>query len=225
MLLSCYWPCNFEIKQLSDKHNDRQVHWVERLMPFAQYMSILYLTRSINKADGVLRHPDFFHPGDVHLRRTLEMVALRWDEYVPNLWYQSNNTAFLVLSADIVSVVDGFMTKLKTTYSSCSYISDERTRWKGHGLIKSFDGLYTYHDMLAIPRPAQDMRILMLTKYHDNVGHSYWRRISATLCFCERMSFDCKSHYSNCTIVCNRAKPSRHGYLSFSPLSVPHYLW
>ena len=31
--------------------------------------------------------------------------------------------------------------------------------------------IYTYHDRLVIPRPAQDLRNLLLTEYHDNVGH------------------------------------------------------
>ena len=87
----------------------------------------------------------------------------------------------LVLSADTVSGDDDFMTKLKKSYFSCSYFADEKTRWKGHGLIKSFDGLYTYHNRLVIPRPAQDLRNLILIEYHDNVGHPNWRRLLATL--------------------------------------------
>jgi len=38
------------------------------------------------------------------------------------------------------------------------------------------------------------------------------------------MSFDCKAHCSN-YVVCNRAKPSRHGSSSLSPLGVPNYPW
>ncbi len=38
------------------------------------------------------------------------------------------------------------------------------------------------------------------------------------------MSFDCKSHCSNC-VACNRAKPSRQGSSSLSPLGVPNYPW
>ena len=134
-------------------------------MPFAHCISILYRKGSVNKADGVSRRLDFFHPDDVHLRRPVEMFALSWDGKVPDLCYQSNDIALLLLSADTVSVDDGFLTKLKTAYSSCSHFTDEKTRWKGHGLIKSFDGqLYTYHDRLVIPRPAQDLRFLLLTK-------------------------------------------------------------
>jgi len=100
---------------------------------------------------------------------------------IPDLCDQSNDTALFVLSTDIVSVDDNFLTKLKIAYSSCSYFSNEKTRWKGHGPIKSSNGLYTYHDRLVMPRPTQDLCILLLTEYHDNVGHPNWRRLLATL--------------------------------------------
>ena len=97
------------------------------------------------------RDADFFHPDDVHMLRSVEMFALWWDGKVLDLCYQSNDIALMVLSADSVSVDDGFLTKLmKTTYSSCSYFTDEKTRLKGHGLIKSSYGVYAYHDMLVI---------------------------------------------------------------------------
>ena len=118
------------LKQTSDKLTNRQVHLVERLVPFAHCMSIIYRKGSINEADDVSRRPDFFHPDtdDVHMRMPVEMFALWWDGKLPNLCYQSNETSLLVLSADIVSVDDGFLTKLKTSYSSCSYFVDEKTR-------------------------------------------------------------------------------------------------
>ena len=68
-----------------------------------------------------------------------------------------------------------------TEYSSCSYFADENTRWKGHGLIKSSDGLYTYHDRLVIPRLSQDLCILLLTKCSYNVGHQNWQRLLTSL--------------------------------------------
>jgi hypothetical protein len=65
------------LKQTSDKLIDRQVHGVERLMPFAHCMSIIDRKGSINEADAVSRRPDFIHPDtDVHLRRLVEMFAL-----------------------------------------------------------------------------------------------------------------------------------------------------
>ena len=115
------------LEQPSDKLTDRQVHWVERLMPFVQYMSIIYRKRSMNEADDVSRRPDFFHPDDVHLRRSVEMFALWWDGKLPYLCYQSNDIALLLLSTDAVSVDDDFLTKLKTAYSSRSYCFDEQT--------------------------------------------------------------------------------------------------
>jgi hypothetical protein len=57
------------LKQPSDKLADRQVHGVERLMPFAQNMSILYRKGFVNEADPVSRLPNFFHPDNVQLRR------------------------------------------------------------------------------------------------------------------------------------------------------------
>ena len=132
------------------------------------------------------------------------------------------DTIFLILSADNVSGEDDFLINLKISYSSCSsYFFDEKTRWKCHGIIKSYDGLYTYHDRLDIPHPAQDMRILLLTEYHDNVGHPNWRRLLLKRFWWERMSFDCKAHCSN-YVVFNRAKPSRHDSSSLSLLGVPN---
>jgi hypothetical protein len=91
-------------------------------MHFAHYMSILYRKGSVNEADNVSRRLGFFHPDDVYLRKPVEMFALWWDGKVPDLCYQSNNIALLLFSADIVSVDDGFLTKLKADYSSCSYL-------------------------------------------------------------------------------------------------------
>ena len=56
--------------------------------------------------------PDFFHPDDVHLRRLVEMFALRWDRNVHDLCYQDNYNVALVISADTISVGDDFLTKL-----------------------------------------------------------------------------------------------------------------
>ena len=64
------------LKHPSDQLADRQVHWVEQMMPFAQCMSILYRKGSVNKGDPVSRRLNFFHPDDVHLRILAEMFAL-----------------------------------------------------------------------------------------------------------------------------------------------------
>ena len=97
-------------------------------MSFAKCVSILCRKGLVNEAGVVSQRPDFLHLDDVHMRRPIEMFALWWDGKAPDLCYQINDNALLVLSADIVSVDDGFMTKLKTAYSSCSYYADEKTR-------------------------------------------------------------------------------------------------
>jgi hypothetical protein len=116
------------LKQPSDGLSDRQVHWVEQLMPFAHCMSILYRKGSVNEADVVSRRPNFSQLDDVPLRRPVDMFALGWDGKVPNLCYQSNYNVLLVLSADNVSVDDGFLTKLKMAYSSSPFFADEKAR-------------------------------------------------------------------------------------------------
>jgi hypothetical protein len=41
------------LKQSSDKLTDRQTHWVERLLPYANLMRILYTKGNLNEADPV----------------------------------------------------------------------------------------------------------------------------------------------------------------------------
>ena len=60
------------------------------------------------------------HPDDVHLRMLVEMFALWWDGTLPDLCYQNDDIAVLVLSTDIVSVDDDFMANIITENSSCS---------------------------------------------------------------------------------------------------------
>ena len=155
------------------------------------------------------------------------MCAIQWDGQVPDLCYQNNDTTLLVLLADII-FVDDDLTKLKSTYSSCPYFFGEiKARWKVHSLITSCDSLYTCHERLVILRPAQDLCILLLTEYHDNVGHPNWRRLLASLLkhfVWERMLFDCKNLCSN-SVVGKRGEPSRQGSTSLFPLSVSEYPW
>ena len=47
------------LKHSSDKWTDRQSHWVEKLMPYANVMRILYKKGILNEADPVSRRPDF----------------------------------------------------------------------------------------------------------------------------------------------------------------------
>jgi hypothetical protein len=55
------------------------------------------------------------------------MFALWWDGKVPDLCYQNNYVALLVLCADNISVDNDFLTKLKSAYSSFPYFSDKLT--------------------------------------------------------------------------------------------------
>jgi hypothetical protein len=57
-----------------------------------------------------------------------------------------------------------------------------KARWKGHGLNKSSDGLYTHHDRLVIPRPAQDLCILMLIECCYNFVHQIGNNARWQLC-------------------------------------------
>ena len=65
------------------------------------------------------------HPDDVHLRIPVEIFALWLDGTVPDMCYQNDETALLVLSTDIVFVDDDFLTNLITENSSCSLFFDE----------------------------------------------------------------------------------------------------
>ena len=47
------------LKQSSNKLTDRQSHWMEKLIPYANEMRILYKKRNLNEADTVSRRPDF----------------------------------------------------------------------------------------------------------------------------------------------------------------------
>ena len=64
------------LKQSSDKLTDRQSHRVEKLMPYANDIRILYKKEILNEADPVSRRPNF----------------LQIDLYIPedNLWWDGN---------------------------------------------------------------------------------------------------------------------------------------
>ena len=69
------------LKQICYKLTDRQTHWVEELMPYANLMCILYKKGIIHEIDPVTRRPEFF-PVD-NLRGPYE--CLRWDGNVPRI--------------------------------------------------------------------------------------------------------------------------------------------
>jgi len=64
------------LKQPSDKPTNRQVQWVERLMPFAQCTSIIYRKGLVNEADDVSWRLDFFHSDNDHPRMPTKIFAL-----------------------------------------------------------------------------------------------------------------------------------------------------
>ena len=214
------------LKQSSEKLTDRQTHWVEKLMPYANIMRILYRKGSLNEADPVSRRPDFHPIDDDKLYNTQE--CLWWDGKVLNAMRSDNEPALLALSTEELNVDADFLTQLKEAYSSCNYFSLENSlRWKSQNIVKSTDGLFRKHNRVVIPRPAKALRESLLLEYHDNAGHSNHRRVLATLLkryWWDKIAFDCKAYCQNC-IVCNRAKPDRRGASSLHPLGVPEYPW
>ena len=73
------------LKQPIAKMANRQIHWVERLMPFVDCMSVQYRKGFAYEADPVSRRPDFPHPDDVHMRMSVAMSVFRWDGKAHNM--------------------------------------------------------------------------------------------------------------------------------------------
>jgi len=95
----------------SDKLTDRQTHWVEKLMPYANIMRILYRKGSLNEADPVSRRPDFHPIDDEKLYNTQE--SLWWDGKVLDVMRSDNEPALLALSTEELNVNVDFFTRLK----------------------------------------------------------------------------------------------------------------
>ena len=55
------------LKQSSDKLTDKQTHWVDKLMPYANLMRILYRKEILNEADPVSRRPNFLPIGSLYI--------------------------------------------------------------------------------------------------------------------------------------------------------------
>ena len=62
------------LKQSNDKLTDRQPHWVDKMMPCASTIRILYRTGILNEADLVSRCPDFHPIDDDKLYNTQESL-------------------------------------------------------------------------------------------------------------------------------------------------------
>jgi hypothetical protein len=198
------------LKQTSDKLTDRQSHWVEQLMPYANEMRILYRKGILSEADPVSRRPDFLQI-DLYILED----SLWWDGNVPDIIYNGSEHALLALiTFQELNVDDDFLSQSEGAYSSCNYFSDENIGRRKRQLIeKSSDGLFRYHHRVVIPRPTLALIKALLVEYHDNVGHPNYRRLMASLLkryWWDKMTFDCKSHCQRC-IVCKGATPDRRG--------------
>ena len=196
------------LTQPSTNLTKRQAHFVEKLMPYAGYMKIVYRKGSANEADPVSRRPDFY--------------SIWWDGEVPEL----ESAQFFALDAVSVSIDEAVCQQLKDGYAATNYFSDNG-RWRHDKLEKTVDGLFLYHGRIVIPRPAQQLRATLLSEYHDAAGHPGWKRLMATLMkkyWWKGIMNDCKEYVDKC-IVCNRAKPDRRGSAPVNPLPVPAYPW
>ena len=197
------------LTQPSTNLTKRQAHFVEKLMPYAGYMRIVYRKGSANEADPVSRRPDFY--------------SIWWDGEVPDLEFAQTIYA---LDAVSVSIDEAVCQQLKDGYAATEYFS-ENGRWRHDKLEKTADGLFLYHGRIVIPRSAQQLRALLLSEYHDSAGHPGWKRLMAILMkkyWWKGIMNDCKNYVGKC-VVCNRAKPDRRGCAPVNPLPVPAYPW
>ncbi len=109
------------LKQSSDKLTDRQSHWVEKLMPYANGMRILYRKGILSEADPVSRRPDFLQL-DLHIPKD----SLWWNGNMHDIIYNGSDHALLALTTfQSLNVDDDFLSQLKGAYSSCNYFFNE----------------------------------------------------------------------------------------------------
>lgn len=189
----------------------RQAGYIEKIMPFTGYMTIIYRKGSLNVADPVSRRPDFYS-------------VRGWDGEVPD---QASLHALEEPDRNYVaiSVGDDFRVKLKGAYTSSKYFHSENGAWKKDKLKLEDDGLFTYYGRVVIPRNAPELRKTLMHELHDAAGHPSWRRLLATLLerfWWRGITADCKKYCAEC-IVCNRSKPIRRGAAPIHPLPVPRY--
>jgi hypothetical protein len=133
----------------------------------------------LNEAEPVYRRPHFLPIDDNKLYNTQE--SLWWNGKVLDVIHNGNEPALLALSIEEFNVDVNFLTQLKEAYSLCSYFSEVNSlRSKSQKIVK-LDGLFSYRNRLAIPRPSHALKKLLLLEYHDNAGHFKYRRVLATL--------------------------------------------
>ncbi len=167
-----------QLKQSSDKLTNRQSHWVEKLMPYANAMRVLYKKGILKEVDPVSRRPDFLQ---IDLYRPED--SLWWDGNVPGIIYNCSDPALLAVTTfQSLNADDDFLSRLKWAYSSCNYFFDENIGRKKRLLIeKSSDGLFRYHHRVVISRPTLALIKALLAEYHDNARRPNYRRLMASL--------------------------------------------
>jgi hypothetical protein len=110
------------LKQFSDKLTNRQTHWVEKLMPYANLMRILYRKGILNEADPVSQRPVFLPFDNMYMLDE----SLWWDGKVPDIDTNVNGPKFSALeSLEASNVNDDFLSNLKGACFTCAYFSNE----------------------------------------------------------------------------------------------------
>ncbi len=130
------------LKQQSDKLTDWQTRRVEKLMPYANLIRILYMKGILEEADPVSRCPDFLPVDNMYMPD--ESLWCN-DENVPYITYNGKDLLLpALLTLESLNVDNCFLIKLKGACFSC-YLSDENIdRRKGQLIYKSSDGLFRY---------------------------------------------------------------------------------
>ena len=161
-------------KQSSDKLTHRQTHWVEKLIPYANLMRILYKKGILNEADPLSRRPDLLPIDNMYMLDE----RLWWDGKLSHIDTNGNDLALPTLSTlEALNVDDDFLSILKGAYFTSSYFSnDNNERRLRQKFEKLSDGLFRYHNRVVIPLPVNALINALLFEYHDNVGHSNYRR-------------------------------------------------
>ncbi len=148
-------------------------------MPYANFMRILYRKGILNEVDPVSRRPDFHQIDKLY---SLDL-NLWWDGNLPDIIYNGNDPVLLaLLTLETLNVDYDFVSQLKGAYSTCNFFSDGNIeRRKRQSIVKSSDGLFWYHNRVAIPSPSLALIKALLIEYHDNDGHPNYRRLMASL--------------------------------------------
>ena len=111
-------------------------------------------------------------------------ASLCWDGKVHDIDTNGNGHALLALSTlEALNADDAFLSNLKGgACFTCAYFSNaDNVRRLRQAFEKSSDGLFTYHNRVVIPHPANALIKALLSKYHDNDDHPNYRRLMAFL--------------------------------------------